>query len=224
MVPKSYPNLPAGFVERNFQAITASEIKAPVSRDPRRCPFDQEMFKLEMTHRLLNATSEGEKDVLSTADLNQPQLFDIDNKTLGLPEPVRAAGLALLVGDLTARCMTISRSLQASMFGISKSVEMTSHLIALNQRLGNTDWVDRLIWRMLRLNKQQATMIKDNSEMKQKSHNLLQKAFWSNIDHLRVSIGIMPVLCGVGLGEKTQAVFQAVRQYYIEQIPKVKEE
>ena len=55
MVPKSYDNLPEGFVERMFYAITASEIRAPTSRDPRKLPFDYECYNGEIQHRLISA-------------------------------------------------------------------------------------------------------------------------------------------------------------------------
>jgi Sec7-like guanine-nucleotide exchange factor len=56
MVPKSYPNFPPGFAERMFTAITASEIRCPVTRNIRKCVFDLEMFEQEIHHRLVNST------------------------------------------------------------------------------------------------------------------------------------------------------------------------
>lgn len=82
MVPISYPNFPKGFVEKMFHAITASEIRAPTTRDIRKGAFDLYSFTGELNHRLLNA---GEcqmmsiEEFISTSDLTQDQLYDKHN-------------------------------------------------------------------------------------------------------------------------------------------------
>jgi hypothetical protein len=40
------------------------------------------------------------------------------------------------------------------MFGISKSVELTTQLVQLNSKFKNDEWVDRLAWRLTKLVKQ----------------------------------------------------------------------
>ena len=118
MVPKSYPNLPAGFVERMFHAITASEIRAPITRNIRKCDFDLEMFQQEIKHRLVKASTNEQaklsvEEFLSTSDLAKDQLFDKNNKTVGfIPDDLVSAALANIVNMLSARSLTISRGLQ----------------------------------------------------------------------------------------------------------------
>lgn len=129
---------------------------------------------------------------LATGDLTQPQLFDLHNRTTGyLPHELQQAALTHLTQVLTARCLTISRSLQQSMFGISKSIELAACLISLNSHFKNDEWTDRLTWRMTRLIKQQSTMIQ-NPDIKQKSQLLVQKIYWQNLPAFKVSSGLIP--------------------------------
>lgn len=71
MVPKTYPNLPKGFLERIFRLITAREIRAPDSRSVRNSKFDAELFQDEMRHRLAHAAGRAptEEEFLTTSDL-----------------------------------------------------------------------------------------------------------------------------------------------------------
>jgi len=72
MVPKSFDTLPSEFIERMFNNITASEIRAPTTRDIRKCSFELYSFAGEINHRLVKA---GEvyrmsvEEFLSTGDL-----------------------------------------------------------------------------------------------------------------------------------------------------------
>ena len=53
MVPKSIETLPAAFIERMFNNITASEIRAPTTRDIRKGAFELYSFTGEINHRLI---------------------------------------------------------------------------------------------------------------------------------------------------------------------------
>lgn len=155
MVPKSIETLPSAFIERMFNNITAKEITAPATRDIRKGAFELYSFTGEINHRLIKAGEVQDMTVeefLSTGDLTQDQLFDKHNAVADfLPQNLLTGALRHLCQYLSARCLTVSRNHQASMFGISKSVELTTQLVQLNSKFRNDEWVDRLAWRLTRL-------------------------------------------------------------------------
>lgn len=108
------------------------------------------------------------------------------------------------------------------MFGIAKSIELTASLISMNQKFANTDWVDRLIWRLVRLNKQQAIMLRTtHTEVKQKNHQILQRLFWENLDSLRLSAGLMPQVLNVLFSSQSEELMKdTVKQNYETKVPK----
>jgi len=54
MVPKSYDTLPEGLVLKCFSSITNKEIKAPITRNLVKSPFDLYEMQSDITLRLLN--------------------------------------------------------------------------------------------------------------------------------------------------------------------------
>ena len=77
-------------VEKIFHKITASEIKAAVTRDMIVGDFDINCGSSDIDFRTVCATTKeatqalSENDFLSTADLRETQLFDLDNRILGV--------------------------------------------------------------------------------------------------------------------------------------------
>lgn len=84
---------------------------------------------------------------------------------------------------------------QQSIFGISKSVELSGVLINLNHKFHNDDWVDRLTWRLSKLIKLQATMVRaENQEVTVKAQNMLKQVFWNPqaVVKYKVTSGLLP--------------------------------
>lgn len=117
-----------------------------------------------------------------------------------LPVALVAAAVKHISQLLTVKCLQISRLHQQSIFGKSKSVELSVALIQMNAKLQNHDWVDRLTWRLHRLVK----LIKadNNQESRQKSLQSLKEIFWSlNMPVYRISSGIIPQVMQVKMSD-----------------------
>ena len=97
MVPKSIETLPSAFIERMFNNITASEIRAPTTRDIRKGAFELYSYTGEINHRLIQAgevQNMSVEEFLSTGDLTQDQLFDKHNAVVDfLPQNLLTGAL-----------------------------------------------------------------------------------------------------------------------------------
>jgi hypothetical protein len=157
MVPDSYDSLPEGMVAECFKRITDKEIKAPVSRNILLCQYDCAEMLSECSLRLSKSLAKEAKpmsaeDLLSTTYLQNPQLFDFNNRVNGfLEKPILAAGLKFLTQQLSVRSLQICRLQPQNIFNVSKSIDLSPVLIQLNRSYQNNDWVDRLTWRMHKL-------------------------------------------------------------------------
>ena len=199
MVPESYERLPEGLVESVFHRITNSEIKAPVSRDLFGGNYDLTCGQFEIDFRTVNATMKdsnqalSENDFLSTSDLRESQLSDMNNRILGVaPETLQLSALRQIINILTAKFCQIRASVGDSRFNQIRTLDLTKLLIQANGHFRNNDWVDRLVLDYDRQVEQFCSIRSNPAEKKTMVKADLQNLFWSNFKSLQLATGLIP--------------------------------